>query len=145
MRVDLWFMVLFSIFFIIGPLTQFLQLVAPKLHRKMGLMEANAFKPEFKWYLLDERAIAIADMTYFVTGILFIIGECLGKEWSIPFGIFTCAIYIYFSLLEMCRWILLGRNNLNPISKSQILSFYAYLAAFGIFGVIGFFYLWRYV
>ena len=72
MEIDSWFIVVFILLWVAGPLTQLLQLVAPKLHLKLGLTETDAFKPEFKWFLLDERGIAIGDMTYFASGAVFI-------------------------------------------------------------------------
>ena len=68
MQISLWFIILFSFMLIIGPITQLLQLIAPKLHMKLGLQEAKAFEPEFKWFLLEEKAVAIADMSFLITG-----------------------------------------------------------------------------
>ena len=42
MDVSVWFVVIFVVMWILGPLTQVLQLVAPKLHVRLGLMEAAA-------------------------------------------------------------------------------------------------------
>ena len=57
MEVSVWFIVVFVIMWAIGPATQVLQLIAPKLHFKLGLMEKAAFEPEFKWFLLEQRGL----------------------------------------------------------------------------------------
>ena len=72
MQIDIWFIVLFIIMWALGPATQVLQLIAPKLHFKLGLMEKAAFEPEFKWFRLNERGTAYADLTHFFAGIAFV-------------------------------------------------------------------------
>ena len=59
---------MFVITWVLGPVTQALFLVAPKLHHKIGMTEDDALKPEFRWFLPDEKAIAITDMTNLVSG-----------------------------------------------------------------------------
>ena len=46
MDVSIWFIVVFVIMWIFEPATQVLQLVAPKLHKRLGLMEAAAYEPQ---------------------------------------------------------------------------------------------------
>ena len=69
MQVDTWFLVVFILLLVAGPVTQLLQLIAPNLHHRLGLTEAKAMQPEFKWFLMDEKAIAIGDITYLAAGI----------------------------------------------------------------------------
>ena len=107
MEVSVWFIVVFALLWAAGPLTQVLFLVAPKLHHRLGLTEANAFKPEFKWFLLDEKALAIADMTYLVAGIAFVWLAMLDIRLALIFGMYTCACYVYIALISIPRWLLL--------------------------------------
>ncbi len=142
MTLDTWFIIVFIGLWIAGPLTQLLQLVAPALHRKLGLMEAKAFEPEFKWFLLEERAIAMADLSFIISGLMFVIGAIGGHTWALPFGFFTCAIYFYFGLMCILRWVLLGQNNLSPLSAGQIKVYVMYMGIFVISGLFGMVYLW---
>lgn len=142
MTVNMWFLIVFVVLWIFGPLTQLLQIVAPSLHMKLGLMEGKALEPEFQWYRLEERAIAFADMSFLLSGILFVIGAIGRQTWAIPFGFFTCAIYVYFGLMCIFRWALLGRHNLSPVSPRQITGYVMYMVVFLIFGLFGMIYLW---
>ena len=99
MEISLWFILLFSFTLIIGPFTQLLQLIVPELHKKPGLMEAKSFEPEFKWFLLEEKAVAIADMSFLITGLLFITFSLLGRQAALIFGLYTCVCYNYFGLI----------------------------------------------
>ena len=137
-----WFIIVFILMWIAGPFTQLLQLVAPALHRKLGMMEEDAFKPEFKWYLLEERAIASADMSFTLAGLVFIVGALSGHAWAIPFGFFTCAIYLYFGLMSIFRWALLGRHKLSPVTPKQFKAYTVYMVLFVVFGLFGMIYLW---
>ena len=142
MTLNIWFVIAFIVLWILGPLTQLLQLVAPLLHKKLGLMEAKAYEPQFEWFRLEERAIAFADMTFLSSGVVFIIGALLGRTWAIPFGFFTCAIYVYFGVMCLSRWALLGRHNLSPLSPGQLKLYVLYIGVFIVFGFFGMIYLW---
>ena len=99
MEVNVWFLVVFVLTWIAGPVTQLLFLIAPKFHHKLGMTEDGALKPEFRWFLLDEKAIAIADMTYFVSGVAFIWLTLLGNQTALIFGLYSCACYVYIAVL----------------------------------------------
>ena len=142
MEVSAWFIVVFVLMWMAGPLTQALFLVAPELHHKLGMTEDNALKPEFRWFLLDEKAIAIADMTQLVSGGGFIWLALLGNQPALIFGLYSCACYVYIALLAISRWVLFGKNQLSPISKGQVPFYMAYMSLFFVFGLFGLFYLW---
>ena len=142
MEISSWFMIVFVLLWIAAPVTQLLFLVAPKLHHKLGMTEANAIKPEFRWFLLDEKAIAIADMTYFVSGAAFIWLALLGNQTALIFGLYSCACYVYVAPLAISRWLLHGKNQLSPISKRQLPIYMTYMVVFLLFGLYGLFYLW---
>ena len=67
------FIGVFIFLLILGPLTQLLQIVNLPLHVRWGLSERIILQPEYGWFRADELAIAWADMTYFITGIAFVI------------------------------------------------------------------------
>lgn len=142
MEVSTWFLVVFVLSWLAAPVTQALFLVAPKLHHRLGMTEDDAFKPEFRWFLLDEKAIAIADMTYLIAGGAFIALALLGKQAALIFGLYSCACYVYISLLAISRWRLFGKNGISPISKGQLPVYTAYMSFFMIFGLYGLYYLW---
>ena len=142
MEVSVWFLVVFVLIWLAGPGTQALFLVAPKLHHNLGMTEDSALKTEFRWFLLDEKAIAIADMTYFVSGGIFIWLALLGNETALIFGLYNCACYVYVAPLAISRWLLFGRNQLSPISKGQVPFYMAYMLLILVFGLYGLFYLW---
>lgn len=142
MKIDTWFIVVFIIMWAAGPATQLLQLLAPKLHMKLGLMESDAFKPEFKWFLLDERGIAIGDMTFLVSGVAFIWLALLDNDTAIIFGLYSCACYVYFASFSIPRMLLLSRYDLFPAPKTYSGVFVIYMGAFLLFGLYGLFYLW---
>jgi len=142
MQVSTWFIVIFGLMWIAAPVTQVLFLVAPRLHHKLGMTEDDAFKPEFRWFLLDEKAIAIADMTYLISGAAFIWLALLGSRTALIFGLYSCACYVYIALLAISRWHLFGKNNLSPISPRQLPIYMAYMLLFLVFGLYGLFYLW---
>ena len=125
-----------------GPLTQVLHLMAPELHYRLGLMEADAYKPEFKWYLLEEKAIAIADMTYLASGAAFILLALLGNDTAVIFGLYSCACYVYFAATYIPRTALLTKHNLSPVSRKQLGGYIAYASLYLLFGLYGLFYLW---
>jgi len=145
MEISFWFIALFIFMWFIGPLTQLLHLIAPKLHKKLGLMEGNAFEPEFKWYLLEEKAVAIADMTYLVTGLLFVVFAFLENKIALIFGLYTCVCYIYFASIYIPRTVLLTRHNLSPVPTKQLRAYLFYVTLFLAFGLFGVFYLWALV
>ena len=120
MEVNVWFVVVFAFAWVMGPVTQALFLVAPKFHHKLGLTEDDALKPEFRWFFLDEKAIAIADMTYLVSGGAFIWLALLGNQTALIFGLYSCACYVYVAPLAISRWLLFGKNQLSPVSRSQV-------------------------
>jgi len=143
MEVSVWFLVVFVLIWIAGPVTQVLFLIAPKLHHKLGLTEDSALNPEFRWFLLDERAIAIADMTHLVSGAAFIWLALLGNQAAPIFGIYNSACYVYIGVLAISRWNLFGKNQLSPISKKQLPFYMAYMVVLLTFGLYGLFYLWQ--
>ncbi|MBT8066184.1 MAG: hypothetical protein KJO09_03005 [Gammaproteobacteria bacterium] len=142
MDISVWFLLVFVLIWIAGPVTQLLFLVAPKLHHKLGMTEDGALEPEFRWFLLDEKAIAIADMTQFISGGAFIWLALLGDQAALIFGLYNCACYVYVATLAISRWLLFGKNQLSPISKRQLPMYMAYMGFFIVFGVYGLFYLW---
>ena len=142
MNLDIWFIIVFIVLWIVGPLTQLLQIVAPSWHMKLGLMEGKAFDPEFKWYRLEEKATAIADISFLLSGIVFVVGAVQGQAWAIPFGFFTCAVYLYFGLVCIFRWVLLGKHNLSPLLPRQLKAYILYIGVFVVFGLFGMIYLW---
>ena len=142
MEVNIWFIVVFVIMWIAGPLTQVLQLIAPKLHHRLGLTEANAFKPEFRWYLLEERAIAYADLTYMVAGIAFVWLVLLDNRTALVFGLYTCACYVYIASISIPRWLLLSKHELSPLPGSQMAIYLSYMVLYLFFGLYGLVYLW---
>ena len=142
MRVSTWFIVVFVLMWIAGPLTQLLQLIAPKLHHKLGLTEASALNPEFKWFLLDEKAIAVADMTYLVAGIAFVWLSLLGNHLALIFGLYTCACYVFIASYTIPRWLLLAKHELLPMPRKQLAVYTAYMTLYLLFGLYGLIYLW---
>ena len=142
MEVSTWFIVVFVLTWLAGPVTQVLFLVAPKLHHSLGMTEANALKPEFKWFILDEKAIAFADMTYFISGIAFVWLALLGNKTALIFGLYSCACYVYIAPLAISRWLLLAKHDLSPLPRRQVAIYYTYMVLFLIFGLYGLFYLW---
>ena len=143
MEVGTWFFALFVIVWLAVPVTQALFLVAPRLHHRLGMTEDAAFKPEFGWFLLDEKAIAVADMTYLASGAAFIGLALAGSRGALPFGLYTCACYVYVSLLAINRWRLLGKNQMSPISSGQVPAYTAYMLVLLAFGLYGLFHLWN--
>ncbi len=142
MEVNVWFIVVFALTWVMGPVTQVLFLVAPRFHHRLGMTEDEALKPEFRWFLLDERAIAIADMTYLVSGGAFIWLALLESQTALIFGLYSCACYVYIGVLAISRWLLFGKNRLSPISKGQLPFYMAYMVVFLVFGLYGLSYLW---
>ena len=142
MEISVWFLVVFVLIWMFGPGTQALFLTAPRLHHKLGMTEDNALKPEFRWFLLDEKAIAIADMTCLVSGGAFIWLALLGNQTALIFGLYSCACYVYIAPLAISRWLLFGKNQLSPMSRGQMPIYMAYMVLFFVFGLSGLFYLW---
>ena len=143
MAVSTWFIVVFVLMWMVGPLTQALFLIAPKLHYRLGLTEADALKPEFRWYLLEEKAIAIADMTFLVSGAAFFSLALLGNDTALLFGLYSCACYVYFAATYIPRTILLTKHNLSPVSRKQLGAYLLYACSYLLFGLYGLFYLWE--
>jgi hypothetical protein len=133
---------LFIIMWALGPATQVLQLIAPQLHYKLGLMEKAAFEPEFKWFRLYERGTAYADLTYFFAGIAFVWLAIAGNETALVFGLYTCSVYLFVMTQYLVQLVLLTRQNLHPVSKDQIGFYVVYAGLFIAFGLYGLFYLW---
>jgi len=105
-------------------------------------MEADAFKPEFKWFLLEQKAIAIADMTFLVSGIAFVWLALLGNETALLFGLYSCACYVYFASTFIPSTLLLSKHNLSPVSRKQLGGYMVYASLYLLFGLYGLFYLW---
>lgn len=142
MEVSTWFLLAFVLLWLAGPGTQVVFLVAPRLHHKLGMTEDNALSPEFRWFLLDEKAIAIADMSYLVSGAVFVSLALLGSQAALIFGLYSCACYVYIGLLAISRWLLFGKNELSPVSRRQLPVYVAYMVVFIVFGLYGLHYLW---
>ncbi len=142
MEISPWFILFFALTWLLAPVSQVLFLVAPKLHHKLGMTEDDALKPEFRWFLLDEKAIAIADMTYLVSGGIFIWLALSGDPTALIFGLYSCACYVYIAVLAISRWHLFGKNRMSPISAGQLPVYVAYMMLFLVFGLYGLFYLW---
>ncbi len=137
------FLILFIILWLLGPLTQLIQIISLNLHVEWGLSEAIILDPAFGWFQADELAIAWADMTYLIAGFVFIIGVFLRRSWSIPFGFYTVATWSFILLMCRIRWSLLEIGNFDVITGDQQLIFYTYAAMYILFGWFGMFYLWR--
>ena len=103
MEVGIWLIVVFVLIWLAGSATQVLFLFVPKLHHSLGMTEANALKPEFKWFLLDAKAIAFADMTYFISGVAFAWLAHLGAKTALPFGLYCRSCYVYIAPLSISR------------------------------------------
>ena len=140
--ISTWFVVVFGLLWVAAPVTQLLHLVAPRLHHKLGMTEADAFKPQFRWYLLEERAIAYADMTYLVAGLAFILLALLGERSALIYGLYTCACYVYIACISIPRWMLLSREGLLPMPGKQMGVYISYMLVFLLFGLYGLVYLW---
>ncbi|MCP4567570.1 MAG: hypothetical protein GY841_08330, partial [FCB group bacterium] len=78
----------FILLWLLGPLTQLLQIISLQLHVQWGLSEAIILNPEYGWFRADELAIAWADMTYFMAGLVFVVGNYLRRSWAMPFGFY---------------------------------------------------------
>ena len=141
MDISVWFIVVFVIMWIIGPLSQVLMLVAPKLHMRLGLMEADAYKPEFKWFLLEQKSIAYADLTQLASGAIFLVLALVDNAWAPIFGIFSCAIYVYFPAQWLADILLLIKNDMSPVKTAQLRVYLVYMAFFVAFGLYGMYYL----
>ena len=144
LQIGLWFLIVFIFSWLLGPFTQLIMIINPELHQKMGFMEKKAYLPEFRWFALMHRGTAYADMTFLLSGAVFVMGAFLEKSWCIPFGFFTCAVYLYFSITYIFQTILLTRNGLSPTSRDQLPACFLYGAAFFVFGLYGMFYLSRF-
>lgn len=142
MDINAWFVVFFALAWIAGPLTQVVFLAAPKLHYQLGLTEAGAYKPEFRWYLLEEKAIAGADLTNVFSGAAFVWLALLGDDSALIFGLYTCACYVYIASMSIPRWLLLAKHELSPLPARQLAVYVPYMALFLLFGLYGLFYLW---
>lgn len=137
------FLLVFVFVWIMVALTQFLQIVAPEFHRRIGFMARAAFSPEFEWYRVKHRGVAFADMSFAIAGILFVVGALLGKTWSIFFGFYTCAVYFYAGLVAPLEWYFLGKRNLSPIEGRELTVSLVYMASVAAFGGFGMVYLWN--
>ena len=130
----LWFM---------GPFTQLIQIISLPLHIELGLSESTIMQPAMGWFKADELAIAWADMTYLIAGIIFIIGVFKRRTWAIPFGFYTFATWSFILLMCRIRWPLLEISGFDVISGDQETIFYIYATIYIVFGWFGMFYLWR--
>lgn len=133
----------FMILWVMGPLTQLLQIINLPLHVEWGLSERIILDPAFGWFKADELAIAWADMTYLVAGVVFIIGVFLRKSWAIPFGFFTSAAWSFILLMARIRWPLLESAGFDVVSGDQEPLFYAFATVYVLFGWFGMIYLWK--
>lgn len=133
----------FIFLWIMGPLTQLIQIINLPLHVEWGLSEHIILDPEFGWFRADELAIACADMTYLVSGIVFVVGVFLRRSWSLPFGFYTMASMSFILLVALFRWTFLLGGGYDVISGDQRIVFYVYAVIYVIFGWFGMVYLWR--
>ncbi len=146
MEVPLWFMVVFILYgWLFGSGGQILAVLNQRLHQKIGFTEERAFEPDFKWYKIDEYAIACSDVLHFVTGFLFIVFYFSGQQnLAIKCGCFTFAIYIYISFLCVFRILFLSKNNLYPTSNiKQTRNVLIIVITFGLYSIFGAWYLCR--
>ena len=137
------FIGLYILLWLLGPLTQLIQIVNLPLHVKMGFSEARILEPEFGWFQADELAIAWADMTYLVAGIIFIVGVFLRRSWSLPFGFYSLSAWSFILLVTLIRWPLLEAGGFGVIAQEQKVVYYPYAVIYIVFGLFGVFYLWR--
>jgi len=145
MVIPLWFMIIFTIVWLFGSGGQLIAVFSQRLHQKLGLTESRAFEPEFKWYLVDEHAIAYADIVHFITGFLFILFYILGDQnLALKLGCFTFAVYVYVFPLCVFRFYFLSKNNLYPTQdKKETRKVLLILTIFGLYYIFGTWYLWR--
>jgi len=133
----------FIVLWIIGPLTQLLQIINLPLHVEWGLSESIILDPAFGWFRADELAIAWADMTYLAAGAIFIAGAFSRKSWCIPFGFYTSAAWSFILLMARIRWPLLEAAGFDVISGDWEPKFYAFATIYVCFGWFGMIYLWK--
>ena len=119
-----------------------LQLIAPKLHFKLRLMEKAAFEPEFRWFRLIERRTAYGDLIHFFAGIAFVWLAIAGNETALIFGLYTCSVYLFVMTQYLVQLVLLTGQNLHPVSKDQLGFYVVYAGLFIAFGLYGLSYLW---
>ena len=143
MIVNYWFFALFVFFWLLGPGTQVIQLISPKLHHRLGLTEKAALEPKNRWFQLYERGTAYADLTHLTAGIAFMVLALSGSKHGIVFGIYTCSAYVFVMTQFLAQLALLSNENLHPASKEQFVAYGAYAVSFIIFGIFGITYLWR--
>ena len=137
------FIAIFILLWLLGPLTQLIQIISLPLHIEWGLSEARILEPEFGWFKADELAIAWADMTYLITGAIFIVGVFMRRRWAIPFGFYTLAVWSFILLMARIRWPLLEAAGYDVIAADQKFIFYAFATVYILFGWFGMVYLWR--
>ena len=142
-RLSRIFIGLFVFFMIMGPGTQMLQIINLPLHVELGLSENIILQPEFGWFRADELAIAWADMSYLLSGIIFLVGVYLRKPWCIPFGFYTSAAWSFILLMARIRWHLLEANGFGVLAEDQQTAYYIFAYAFVLFGWYGMYYLWH--
>ena len=142
-QLSYFFLGAFIFLWFFGPLTQLIQIISLPLHIELGLMEKKILEPGFEWFKADELAIAWADMTYLIAGLIFIIGTLMRRSWSIIFGLYTNAAWSFILLLVLIRWQILETNGFDVISPDQKLTYYPYAAIYVLFGWFGMYYLWR--
>lgn len=142
MNISLWFIAVFALLWLLVPVTQLIFLVAPRIHHKLGMTEDKALEPQFRWFLLDEIAIAFADMTYLLSGAAFLWLALSGSQTALIFGLYSCACYVYIPFMAISRWRLLAKHDLSPISKGQLPIYVGYMLLMLLFGLFGLVYLW---
>ena len=133
----------FIVLWFLGPFTQLIQIINLPLHVQWGLSERIILEPEFGWFKADELAIAWADMTYLITGVIFIIGAFMRRSWSIFFGLYTNAAWSFILLLARIRWSLLEANGFDVLKDDQEFFFYTFSTIYVLFGWFGMYYLWK--
>ena len=137
------FIGLFILFWLIGPLTQLIQIIDLDLHVRMGFSEAVILDPEFGWLKADELAIAWADMGTLIAGVIFVIGAVKRRPWSIWFGFYSLAVWSYWPILTLVRWTTLEDSGYSVFAEGQEFVFRGFMLLVGIFSLVGMFYLWR--
>ena len=137
------FLVAFIFLWFLGPFTQLIQIVNLPLHVKWGLSERIILEPQFAWFKADELAIAWADMTYLIAGVIFIVGVFMRRSWAIFFGLYTNAAWSFILLFARIRWPLLEANGFDVVKSDQEFIFYTFATVYILFGWFGMYYLWK--
>jgi hypothetical protein len=141
-QLSLLFLGVYILMWVLGPATQLLFIVNQPLHTSWGLSEPLVREQGFEWLLADEMAIAWADMTYLVAGVVFVVGAFLRRPWSLAFGLYSLAAWFFIMILLLIRWSLLDRHGVPVVQDKQKLVFTIYALIHAGFCLFGMIYLW---